>query len=158
MSIKISHYPSYQFDEVGLDKNGAMGGTDATNGRRDYRWDERNRLSESADSRYSVKYVYGPDGERTSKYAVSRAGGSESETLYFNRMWNWRYDGLLSDRTGTNSKHIFLGDTRILTKVVSADGSFTAAERVRQYYYHSDHLGSAQLITDYQGEEYERLE
>jgi len=26
------------------------------------------------------------------------------------------------------------------------------------YYYHSDHLGSAQLITDYKGEEYERLE
>jgi RHS repeat-associated protein len=139
----------------GLDENGAMGG----NNRREYRWDERNRLSESADARYSVKYAYGPDGERTNKYAVSRAGGGESETLYFNRMWNWRYDGLLSDRTGTNSKHIFLGDTRILTKVVSADGSFIpAAEGVRQYYYHSDHLGSAQLITDYRGEEYERLE
>jgi len=141
----------------GLNENGAAGQNTAGS-RRDYRWDERNRLSESVDARYSVKYTYGPDGERTNKYAVSRAGGSESETLYFNRMWNWRYDGLLSDHTGTNSKHIFLGDTRILTKVVSADGSFTAAEQVRQYYYHSDHLGSAQLITDYRGEEYERLE
>ena len=26
------------------------------------------------------------------------------------------------------------------------------------YYYHSDHLGSAQLITDFQGNEYQRLE
>ena len=142
----------------GLNENGAMGGNNTANSRRDYRWDERNRLSESADVRYSVKYTYGPDGERTNKYAVSRAGGIESETLYFNRMWNWRYDGLLSDRTGTNSKHIFLGDTRILTKVVSADSFIPSAERVRQYYYHSDHLGSAQLITDYRGEEYERLE
>jgi RHS repeat-associated protein len=73
-------------------------------------------------------------------------------------MWNWRYDGLLSDRSGNNSKHVFLGDTRIATKVVSASGSTAAAETVRQYYYHSDHLGSAQLITDYRGEEYERLE
>jgi RHS repeat-associated protein len=32
------------------------------------------------------------------------------------------------------------------------------AEQQRQYYYHSDHLGSAQLITNYAGEEYERLE
>jgi hypothetical protein len=27
-----------------------------------------------------------------------------------------------------------------------------------QYWYHSDHIGSAQFITDYEGEEYERLE
>jgi RHS repeat-associated protein len=67
-------------------------------------------------------------------------------------------DDLLSDRSGNNSKHVFLGDTRIATKVVSASGSTAAAETVRQYYYHSDHLGSAQLITDYRGEEYERLE
>jgi RHS repeat-associated protein len=58
-----------------------------------------------------------------------------------------------------NSKHVFLGETRIATKVVYADGSFIqTAEKERQYYYHSDHLGSAQLITDYRGEEYERFE
>jgi RHS repeat-associated protein len=58
-----------------------------------------------------------------------------------------------------NSKHIFLGETRIATKGVYADGSFIqTAEKERQYYYHSDHLGSAQLITDWQGKEYERFE
>jgi len=144
--------------EGGWGLDGGTGGANAAANLREYRWNERNRMTESIDSRYNVKYTYGHDGERTGKHAKTRAGGSESETLYFNRMWNWRYDGLLSDRTGTNSKHVFLGDTRILTKVITADGSFTAAERVRQYYYHSDHLGSAQLITDYKGDEYERLE
>jgi uncharacterized protein RhaS with RHS repeats len=45
-----------------------------------------------------------------------------------------------------------------VTKVSRADGSFTEEERKKQYYYHSDHLGSAQLITDGSGEEYERME
>ena len=142
----------------GLGRNaGGAAGVLASGGRL-YGWDERGRLIESADSKYSVKYTYGHDGERTGKYAVSGAGGGESETLYFNKMWNWRHDGLLSDSTGKNSKHIFLGETRILTKVTSGDGSFTDAEWTRQYYYHSDHLGSAQLITNHKGEEYERLE
>ncbi|MDR0442698.1 MAG: RHS repeat-associated core domain-containing protein [Treponema sp.] len=125
--------------------------------RRDYKWDERNRLKESADPRYTVKYTYGPDGERTGKYSFGT--GSESETLYFGKLWMWRYDGLLSDRTGNNSKHIFLGETRIATKISYADGYFSQeADRQKQYWYHSDHLGSAQLITNYKGEEYERLE
>jgi RHS repeat-associated protein len=42
---------------------------------------------------------------------------------------------------------------------VGGDGHHVPrAEELRQYYYHSDHLGSAQLITNYAGEEYERLE
>jgi RHS repeat-associated protein len=42
---------------------------------------------------------------------------------------------------------------------VGGDGYHVpGAEQQRQYYYHSDHLGSAQLITNYAGEEYERLE
>ncbi|MDR0443347.1 MAG: RHS repeat-associated core domain-containing protein [Treponema sp.] len=137
--------------------NEGTGGAQSKIYRRDYKWDERNRLKESADPRYTVKYTYGHDGERTGKYSFGT--GSESETLYFNKMWTWRYDGLLSDRTGNNSKHIFLGETRIATKISYADGYFIAgADQVKQYWYHSDHLGSAQLITNYKGEEYERLE
>jgi RHS repeat-associated protein len=46
-----------------------------------------------------------------------------------------------------------------VTKVVDGDGQHVPeAERLRQYYYHADHLGSAQLITDYKGEAYERIE
>jgi RHS repeat-associated protein len=36
--------------------------------------------------------------------------------------------------------------------------SSTNEEGEKQYYYHGDHLGSAQLISDVRGEEYERIE
>ncbi|MDR1700358.1 MAG: hypothetical protein LBR68_04125 [Lachnoclostridium sp.] len=45
-----------------------------------------------------------------------------------------------------------------MTKIGRADGSFTNEEKLKQYWYHSDHLGSAQLITNVEGEEYERIE
>jgi hypothetical protein len=125
---------------------------------KEYRWDERNRMKYSNDGRYGVTYTYGEDGERTGKLARSSVGG-ESETLYFGKLWTWHYDGMVADYTGMHSKHIFLGDTRIATKVAYADGSFIPyVEQTQQYYYHSDHLGSAQTITDGKGAEYERFE
>jgi RHS repeat-associated protein len=125
---------------------------------KEYQWDDKNRMQYSNNGSYNVYYTYGEDGERTGKWATSNAGG-ESETLYFGRLWSWHYDGMVGDYTGMNSKHVFLGETRIATKVVYADGSFIqTAEKEKQYYYHSDHLGSAQLVTDYKGDEYERFE
>jgi RHS repeat-associated protein len=73
-------------------------------------------------------------------------------------MWTWHYDGLLNEFTGRNSKHIYLGESRIVTKISRADGGSTAEERIKQYYYHSDHLGSAQVISNADGQEYERIE
>jgi len=141
----------------GLDEsNSGTGGT--ANLLREYRWDDRNRMQYSNDGRYSVRYTYGEDGQRTGKWVTTNTGG-ESETLYFGKLWSWHYDGMANDYTGMNSKHIFLGETRIATKAVYADGSFIqSAEEERQFYYHSDHLSSAQLITDYKGQEYERFE
>jgi RHS repeat-associated protein len=52
-----------------------------------------------------------------------------------------------TDSSGENSKHIFLGNTRLVTK---AEG--------KQYFYHPDHLESAQLITNGEGQEYEHIE
>jgi RHS repeat-associated protein len=126
--------------------------------RRDYTWDERNRLKGSADGLYQVQYTYDHGGERTGKYAVAASGG-RSETLYFGKLWTWTHHGRWGEVHGRYSKHIFLGESRIATKIVAGDGLHVPrAEELQQYYYHSDHLGSAQLITDYQGEEYERLE
>jgi RHS repeat-associated protein len=73
-------------------------------------------------------------------------------------MWAWHYDGMINDSTGRYSKHVYLNESRIVTKIARADGSFTNEERIKQYYYHSDHLGSAQLISNADGEEYERIE
>ena len=140
-------------------KTGTTTGTAGTARlQKEYRWDDRNRLRYSNDGHYSVRYAYGEDGQRTGKWVNSNVGG-ESESLYFGKLWTWHYDGMSADYTGMNSKHIFVGETRIATKVVYADGSFIrTAEEERQFYYHSDHLGSAQLITDWRGQEYERLE
>jgi RHS repeat-associated protein len=142
----------------GLDPNSGGGGSGGQKYRREYTWDERNRLKESVDMRYQVQYTYDHGGERTGKYAAGTSG-SRSETLYFSKMWTWTHSGQWGDSYGRYSKHIFLGESRIATKIVGGDGYHVpGAEQQRQYYYHSDHLGSAQLITNYAGEEYERLE
>ncbi|MBQ1832786.1 MAG: RHS repeat-associated core domain-containing protein, partial [Treponema sp.] len=53
---------------------------------------------------------------------------------------------------------MYLGDTRIVTKLRGAKENTTHEETYKQYFYHSDHLGSATLITDYNGDEYQRIE
>ena len=76
-------------------------------------------------------------------------------------MWTWHRDGGLSQgQHGQYSKHIYLGETRIVTKQTSdLEESYGQSEEKRhQYYYHPDHLGSAQLVTDYEGNEYQRIE
>lgn len=117
---------------------------------RTYEWDERNRLVESIDSSADVHYVYGADGQRTVKYT------SASETVYFNRMWTWHEDSGIY--YGQYGKNIYLGETRIVTKLTTPGVQSYEEEHAREYYYHADHLGSAQLITDSDGNEYQRIE
>ena len=75
-------------------------------------------------------------------------------------MWNIRYIPAYNNNY-RESKHIYVGESRLVTKNsdigAKATGNYSNDE-ISTYYYHSDHLGSAQLITDYQGNEYERLE
>ncbi|GMO53800.1 MAG: hypothetical protein Ta2G_12310 [Termitinemataceae bacterium] len=125
--------------------------------RRDYAWNERNLLKRSSDRSYDVKYTYGADGERSGKFSRNSSNVS-SETLYFNKLWSWYINGMMEDTSGRNSKNIYLDDSRIVTKLAKADGTVTSEERAKQFFYHSDHLGSAQLITDINGNEYERIE
>ena len=56
------------------------------------------------------------------------------------------------------SKHIYMGETRIATKNSATDNPNTLDEERRIYYYHSDHLGSARTVTNYRGDVHERLE
>jgi RHS repeat-associated protein len=149
---------NYVEEAWGLNEGSGGGSGGQSKYRREYIWDERNRLAVSADGRYNVQYTYDHGGERTGKYAAG-ASGSRTETLYFSKLWTWTHSGLWTDSQGRYSKHIFLGESRIATKIVAGDGHHVPrAEELRQYYYHSDHLGSAQLITNYEGAEYERLE
>src|SRR5574344_1316414 len=125
---------------------------------RDYEWTERNMLRRTSNDQYVTTYLYGADGQRASK------SSARGETLYFNRMFTRRFDEAYLNAGGRMSKHVFLGEERIATKQVDigiSEGyaeTDTAAEARYTYYYHSDHLGSAQYVTDYEGGEYERIE
>ena len=57
-----------------------------------------------------------------------------------------------------NIKNIYLGETRIVTKLAAGGERTIHEEFYKQFYYHSDHLESANLITDYRGDEYQRIE
>ncbi len=120
--------------------------------RRTYTWNEKNQLISSVDSNYSTAYVYGQDGQRSNKYTQN------SETLYFNKMWTLHTDSGNSVYGGQTAKNIYLGETRIVTKLNGANDPTYQEEYYKQYFYHSDHLGSASLISDYNGDEYQRIE
>ena len=134
------------------DDKGGSGKANRTKYKRTYKWNERNQLVSSVDSSYNTAYVYGQDGQRSNKYTQN------SETLYFNKMWTLHTDSGNNVYGGQTAKNIYLGDTRIVTKLNSGDEPTYNEEYYKQYYYHSDHLGSASLITDYKGDEYQRIE
>ncbi|MCQ2589748.1 MAG: hypothetical protein MJ179_04915, partial [Treponema sp.] len=119
---------------------------------RTYTWDDKNRLIQTKDAFYTTNYVYNSNDERVAKYT------DRSETLYFNNFWSWHTDPANIYSQGQLSKHIYLGDTRIVTKVSQEVDNTISGEKQRVFYYHTDHLGSASLVTDYRGNEYERLE
>ncbi len=120
--------------------------------RRTYTWNSRNQLVSSVDANYSTSYVYGQDGQRSNKYTQG------SETLYFNKMWTLHTDNGNSVYGGQYAKNVYLGETRIVTKLARADQKTAHEETYKQYYYHSDHLGSASMISDWEGKEYQRIE
>ncbi|MCI5696306.1 MAG: RHS repeat-associated core domain-containing protein [Spirochaetia bacterium] len=120
--------------------------------RRTYTWNSKNQLVSSVDSNYSTSYVYGQDGQRSNKYTQG------SETLYFNKMWTLHTDNGNSVYDGQYAKNVYLGETRIVTKLARADQKTAHEEMYKQYYYHSDHLGSATMISDWEGKEYQRIE
>ena len=120
--------------------------------RRTYTWNERNQLISSVDSSYSTAYVYGQDGQRSNKYTQN------SETLYFNKMWTLHTDSGNTVYGGQTAKNIYLGETRIVTKLNGGNSPTYQEEYYKQYFYHSDPLGSASLISDYNGDEYQRIE
>ena len=136
--------------------DGEMAGGSGTGAQQDssilavYEWDERDRLVRSQTPGVTAYYVYGEDGQRTNKHT------SDSETLYFSRLWTWHDGKGAGDQT---SKHIYLGSERIVTQMNGWKGQQTYSEELNKtYYYHPDHLGSAQLITDNKGQEYQRIE
>jgi RHS repeat-associated protein len=132
----------------GLDRSGGTEESDVY--QRTYLWNEENRLIQSQDNNLTVQYRYNADGQRSHKYS------DRGESLYFDSLYSSASTGDI-DRM-RDSIHIYLGQTRIATRLKMDDSSDYEYSRLNTYYYHSDHLGSAQLVTDYAGEEYEHME
>ena len=125
--------------------------------RRNYTWNEKNLLTKSSDRTYTVHYRYGEDGQRALKYTEER----RSETLYFNNFYTIHIP--VQDKNNPQGlrvhKHIFVGNSRLVTAMTHTDNNGDNAEqREKRYYYHSDHLGSAQFVTDWRGRQYEHIE
>ena len=115
---------------------------------RTYIWNERNQLKSSVEGDLVVNYRYGADGQRAVKSSML------GETLYFNNMFQMSTTAMGMRQT----KHIYVGDTRIATKNNWWKDAGTDYEKYNTYWYHGDHLGSAQLVSDWHGDEYERIE
>ena len=125
--------------------------------RRNYTWNEKNLLTKSSDRTYTVHYRYGEDGQRALKYTEE----GRSETLYFNNFYTIHIP--VQDKNNPQGlrvhKHIFVGNSRLVTAMTHTDNNGDNAEqREKRYYYHSDHLGSTQFVTDWKGRQYEHIE
>ena len=125
--------------------------------RRNYTWNERNLLTKSSDRNFTVHYRYGEDGQRALKYTDE----GRSETLYFNNFFTIHIP--TQDQNNPQGlrvhKHIFVGNSRLVTAMTHTDNHGDNEEqKAKQYYYHSDHLGSAQFVTDWKGRQYEHIE
>ncbi|MGF7110066.1 RHS repeat domain-containing protein [Treponema pedis] len=118
---------------------------------------EKNLLTKSSDKNYTVHYRYGEDGQRGLKYTEE----GRSETLYFNNFFTIHIP--IYDKDNPQGlrvhKHIFVGNSRLVTAMTHTDNSGDNEEqKEKRYYYHSDHLGSAQFVTDWRGKQYEHIE
>ena len=134
------------------DANGNQTGwTHDQNGtRRTIVWDDENRIQSLFDNGHEKTYKYDDQGGRVIKR------GPQGETVYVNQFF--------TDRPGaTGTKHVYAGKTRIASKLMRQDApnanpaGKTPFEK-DVYFYHPDHIGSSNSITDLNGKLYEHLE
>jgi RHS repeat-associated protein len=144
----------YTYDPAG----NMTGWTSKSNGtRRTIMWNEENRVQEIDNNGQKTYFLYDDTGERVIKR------GQHGETVYVNRFYAIRNGEL-------GTKHIFAGETRVLSKLVktpptntaNTNGSKTVSTTTPvekdQFFYHGDHLGSSNMITDAYGAVYQHLE
>jgi len=144
-------------DPANLESGGTTSTTPTGGYRRDYTWNERNLLIKSDDKLNTVIYRYGDDGQRALKFTQQ----SNSETLYFNNFYSVHQVAHEPNHEhGLRvSKHIFVGNSRLVTAMTHTDNHGDTTEQTeKRYYYHADHLQSAQFITNAKGEQYEHIE
>jgi RHS repeat-associated protein len=133
------HAPTQVGDRVfryDLDGNQVEADSTSNGTRRTLAWDSEDRLAAVADNGQTTSFLYNSDGIRTNK------AGQGGETLYINQWFSVTNGNKVT-------KHVFADDQRVASKQ-------TPPEKV--YFYHADHLGSTQYLTDQTGDAYEHLE
>ncbi|MFH0977502.1 MAG: RHS repeat-associated core domain-containing protein [Spirochaetota bacterium] len=92
-------------------------------------------------------FAYDASGTRVAK------SGNLGDVVYVNANYTLRNSDLIS-------KHVFAGNTRIVSKIVTLQttNGQTVSKDMGSYYYHGDHLGSSSVITDSTGKFYEHIE
>lgn len=109
-------------------------------------WDEENRLIRTEGFGGHSEYLYDYNGERVLK------DGEGGETWYINHYYQ------AADNGHQIAKHIFLGDTRIVTRLEHENLHEWNYQEKNIYYYHPDHLGSTTFVTRQDGSEWEHME
>ena len=99
-----------------------------------YNYDNKPSLIKKNGSNY-VQFTYDGNSQRVKKYNYTTG----QTTLYFG--------GLYETRAGVGTIHLFAGTNRVAS--VLSDG--------RTQFYHTDHLGSASVITDSNGNRKEQM-
>ena len=114
-------------------------------------WDDENRLLKTTDKSGTneniTSYSYDAAGMRALKK------GKYGTVQYVSDNYTVRNKDLIS-------KHVFAGNTRLVSKTVMQEeksGKMTTTEQ-GAYYYHPDHLGSSSVVTDKAGKFYEQIE
>jgi RHS repeat-associated protein len=118
--------------------------------RRTIVWDEENRIQSISDNGHTETYKYNDLGERVIKR------GPQGETAYVNSFFTIR-----NREVGT--KHVFVGVSRMVSKLMKQDrpqGNPNGNQTLEKdlYFYHPDHLGSSNYVTDADAKMYEHLE
>ena len=147
------HAPTHIGDRTfSYDANGnQLGWVHDQNGtKRTITWDEENRIQSIYDNGQEKTYKYNDTGERVIKR------GPQGETVYVNQ-----YFVIRNKEIGT--KHVYAGTTRVVSKLMKQDkpGANPQGQTPLEkdlYFYHPDHLGSSNYITDTNGKLYEHLE
>lgn len=103
-------------------------------------YDVENRLVKVAEPTQTTTFTYDGDGGRVSKTVIANPpqAGEAISTAYIGSLYE-------VDSDGTLRKHIFAGANRVTTVIASPAGA------KQSLYYHSDHLGSSNVITDGNG-------
>lgn len=129
-------------DEYVYDDNGNMLSRQSHSNpyqRMQFEWNEENFLIKSTYPDGVTEYKYDDTGKRLIKKE------NTDEVVYVNANYSVRNGEIFS-------KHVFADSSRVVTKLKAPD----IDESI--YYYHTDHLGSSNIITDNTGAFHEHME